>query len=175
MDITSFHFKTSLIPSRTSVCAPEDTLVCVVCRVQETGFYRRSCDGQSEVRVGIFRAFSITAMDPLSILPPELTLRILSTLAVPEITALQASSKQWNNFISVHEDAVYRTVASYLPAVSLSELCRSKAANTVEPEYWSNIETWKQYCAYGLRFMDGFWPTCCTLQVPNTFHYAGIL
>lgn len=111
-------------------------------------------------------------MDPLSVLPPELTLRVLGTLQIADLAALQVVCQSWNTFISLHEDPIYRIAAGYVPSVSLPDLCHSKAANTAEHNYWTDATTWKTYCASDSRIDQGSQPNA--LQVDVTSHCTTI-
>jgi hypothetical protein len=60
-------------------------------------------------------------MDPLTILPPELVLEIVSHLPLTSIPALRRTSREWHELIKGNEEGVFRGMAK-----GLEGRCRDK-------------------------------------------------
>ncbi|EAA58215.1 predicted protein [Aspergillus nidulans FGSC A4] len=63
--------------------------------------------------------------DPLSILPPELVLRVLEFATLSTVASLTAVSKAWHQFIDfIHQDAIYSVLSetSHPPEATFSQL-----------------------------------------------------
>jgi hypothetical protein len=63
-------------------------------------------------------------MDPLAILPPELTLEIISHLPLSSVPALRRTSREWNELFKENEEGVFRRLAE-----GMEGRCRGKCVN----------------------------------------------
>ncbi|MBE3045470.1 hypothetical protein IMZ48_23570, partial [Candidatus Bathyarchaeota archaeon] len=57
-------------------------------------------------------ALTSPGIDPLTVLPPEVVLRVLESATLSALASLTAASKAWHAFIDViHQDAIYSSTS----------------------------------------------------------------
>lgn len=87
------------------------------------------------------------AIDPLSVLPPELILRVLNFSPIPSLASLTAVSKSWHSFIDdVHQEAIYssQTKTKQPPGGARDFLYLSNS--TSYSKLFDEIASWKDLC-----------------------------
>jgi hypothetical protein len=83
----------------------------------------------------------------LAILPPEVTLRILSFSPVSSLASLLYLSKEWNGFIAEHESSIYRHSAYLHRLVGSPEANLKDVLLKLGGEMWDDVVSWKEFCA----------------------------
>jgi len=82
----------------------------------------------------------------LHVLPPELTLTVLSYLPIPSLLSLPLLSRQWLDFFFTNQSAIFRRAAllhEYIQAETLL-LEDALSVNTGRP--WAGSTSWKDFC-----------------------------
>lgn len=112
-------------------------------------------------------------MDPLTVLPAEIVLRVLDFASLGSLAALTQTSRTWHDFIdNIHQDAIY---AARLPDSSPSMAPDAHFSNMAAFR-WKNlsggIKSWKDACQRRTLLADA-WnaseprPTVSVIQVGN--------
>jgi hypothetical protein len=82
----------------------------------------------------------------LTVLPPEVTLSVLSHLPIPTLFSLLVLSRQWFDFFTTNESTIFHRIAilhEYIkPEIRLLEDALS--VNTGRP--WARSTSWKDFC-----------------------------
>lgn len=79
------------------------------------------------------------------VLPPEVTLSVLSHLPIPSLLSLLVLSHQWLDFFTTNESEIFRRAAilhEYVKPETLLEDALS--VNTGRP--WAGSTGWKDFC-----------------------------
>jgi len=88
----------------------------------------------------------------LPVLPPEVTLSVLSYLPIPTLFSLPVLSHQWFDFFTTHESEIFHRAAilhEYIkPEILLLEDALS--VNTGRP--WAGSTSWKDFCKLHFKF-----------------------
>lgn len=96
-------------------------------------------------------------MDPLSVLPAEIVLRILEFASIGTIAGLTRTARSWQTFIDhVHQDAIY---AAHLPQASPSTTPGQYmgALKAFRPDSLSRgVESWKEACRRRCLLQDAW-------------------
>ncbi|KAI9444180.1 hypothetical protein H4582DRAFT_2071751 [Lactarius indigo] len=82
----------------------------------------------------------------LHVLPPEVTLSILSHLPIPSLLSLPVLSHQWLDFFTTNQSAIFHSAAflhEYIQPETLS-LEDALSVNTGRP--WAGSTNWKDFC-----------------------------
>ncbi|KAG2411726.1 hypothetical protein HFD88_009282 [Aspergillus terreus] len=92
-------------------------------------------------------AASASVTDPLTLLPPEIVLRILDFAPISALASLTATSKAWHDFIDVtHQEAIYssesKTSQPQGGAKDFSFLSDSTSFSNI----FKGTESWKDLC-----------------------------
>ncbi|KAL1846775.1 hypothetical protein Daus18300_014145 [Diaporthe australafricana] len=110
-------------------------------------------------------------MDPLSVLPAEIVLRILEFASIGAIAVLTRTARSWQTFIDhVHQDAIY---AAHLPQASSSTTPAQYmgALKAFRSDSLSRgVESWKEACRRRCLLQDAWEspdprPTASVLQI----------
>ncbi|KAJ5266476.1 hypothetical protein N7478_009284 [Penicillium angulare] len=88
-----------------------------------------------------------SAEDPLSILPPEIVLRVLDFASISTLAALSSASRAWHEFIDVtHQDAIYSSEArTSLPPNTPRDLSFLSKAHNFSKSF-EGTASWKEFC-----------------------------
>lgn len=94
-------------------------------------------------------------MDPLAALPAEIVLRILEFASLSGIAALIGTSRSWQAFIHLHEDAIY---AAHLPHVSPATTPHEymSSLKAFRPDLISAVRDWKDVCRRRCLLQDAW-------------------
>ncbi|KAH9174792.1 hypothetical protein EDB89DRAFT_472183 [Lactarius sanguifluus] len=82
----------------------------------------------------------------LHVLPTEVTLSVLSHLPIPSLLSLPVLSRQWLDFFTTNQSAIFRSAAAlheYIQSETLS-LEDALSVNTGRP--WAGSTSWKDFC-----------------------------
>ncbi|KAH9038547.1 hypothetical protein EDB85DRAFT_2189366 [Lactarius pseudohatsudake] len=82
----------------------------------------------------------------LHVLPTEVTLNVLSHLPIPSLLSLPVLSRQWLNFFTTNQSAIFHSAAllhEYVQPETLS-LEDALSVNTGKP--WAGSTSWKDFC-----------------------------
>lgn len=114
---------------------------------------RRRCyrDGQTRIQT------QTTHMDPLTVLPSEIVLRILEFASIGIIANLTRTARSWHTFIDdIHQDAIY---AAHLPRGSRSTTPNEYmgALKAFRPDSLSHgVRSWKEACRRRCLLQDAW-------------------
>lgn len=85
--------------------------------------------------------------DPLTVLPPEVVLRILDSATISTLASLTAVSKAWHTFIDViHQDAIYSAESKTTQPPGGARNFEYLSDNTSFSKLWENPALWKDVC-----------------------------
>lgn len=85
--------------------------------------------------------------DPLTVLPPEVVLRILDSATISTLASLTAVSKAWHTFIDViHQDAIYSAGSKTNQPPGGARNFEYLSNNTSFSKLWENPTSWKDVC-----------------------------
>jgi hypothetical protein len=80
-------------------------------------------------------------------LPPEMTLNVLSHLPIPSLLSLRLLSRQWSDFVNVHQSVIFHGAAlyhGYVPPGTGLEDVLSVTRNMGRP--LAGTTSWKDLC-----------------------------
>ncbi|KAK5126857.1 hypothetical protein LTR08_004574 [Meristemomyces frigidus] len=84
--------------------------------------------------------------DPLTLLPPELVLRILDFATVPALAAATCLSRAWHTFIDdTHQDVIYSSATKTKHPSNVHDFDFLKNAQSFV-QYYDNTKCWKDLC-----------------------------
>lgn len=87
------------------------------------------------------------ALDPLSILPPEIVLRILEFTSISALASLTAVSKAWHGFIDLtHQEAIYSSESKTSQPPGGARDFSFLSENTSLSKLFENTASWKDLC-----------------------------
>ncbi|CAL5870915.1 uncharacterized protein PFLUO_LOCUS5157 [Penicillium psychrofluorescens] len=87
--------------------------------------------------------------DPLTILPPEIVLRVLEFSPISALASLTAVSKAWNEFIDVtHQEAIYTSESKTTQPPGASRDLSFLSDSLSFSKLSENTASWKDLCKY---------------------------
>lgn len=84
----------------------------------------------------------------LELLPPELTLEVLSHLSVFSLRSLRHVSRRWNTFITANEQAIYRQAAYFHDFTTFQDLSLEDTLTLRRGSPWEGVVGWKDFCEF---------------------------
>ncbi|PYH96123.1 hypothetical protein BO71DRAFT_321588 [Aspergillus ellipticus CBS 707.79] len=85
--------------------------------------------------------------DPLSVLPPEIVLRVLEFTPVSALASLTAVSKAWHRFIDVtHQEAIYTSESKTAQPLGGARDFSFLSDSTSYSKLFEGISSWKELC-----------------------------
>lgn len=88
-----------------------------------------------------------SAVDPLTVLPPEIVLRILEFTSISALASLTAVSKAWHGFIDVtHQEAIYSSESKTAQPPGGARDFSFLSESTSLSKLFEDTESWKDLC-----------------------------
>lgn len=85
--------------------------------------------------------------DPLTVLPPEVVLRILESASISTLASLTAVSKAWHHFIDViHQDVIYSSESKTAQPPGGARDFSYLSNNTSFSKFFEDPASWKDVC-----------------------------
>ncbi|KAK4503263.1 hypothetical protein PRZ48_006691 [Zasmidium cellare] len=86
-------------------------------------------------------------MDPLTLLPSELVLRILEFTPTSDLASLTRLNRSWHAFIDeTHQEAIYFTPGRTDHAAGLRDVSLFEKEPRTFAKYYQDVESWKDLC-----------------------------
>lgn len=91
------------------------------------------------------------------VIPPEVTLSVLSHLPIPSLLSLLVLSHQWFDFFTAHESEIFHRAAILHEYVKPETLLLEDALSVYTGRPWAGSTGWKDFCESHIGWRE----QCC--------------
>lgn len=99
------------------------------------------------------------------VIPPEVTLSVLSHLPIPSLLSLLVLSHQWFDFFTAHESEIFHRAAILHEYVKPETLLLEDALSVYTDRPWAGSTGWKDFCESHIG-----WREQCCFQHLSIYH-----